>query len=1353
MQGSVALASDGSGVVYTIGDAFQSLRAGTTTSETFTYTMADAAGAQSTATVTMVIAGTNDAPVAVNDNVSTHEDQSLMIQIVANDTDVDTGDTMQLVSIDRTGTTGSTAFASAGGVPMVYYNPSQALKAGETATDSFKYTIRDSAGALATATVTIQVTGANDAPVAMGDSATVSANSGQITIDVLANDTDLDAGDTKAVTWIDGSGRPATFVLVMIYGVGAPLAVPAIPAIKGSIEIAPGGQGILYSPGHALDYLAAGQSVVETIFYSMQDSAGAASGSQLLITVTGVNDGPTAANDTALIAKNSGPVTLNVLANDIDPDAGDTKSVLSLDTTGTQGTVTIAPGGGNVVYTVGTAFQYLAEGETATDTFSYTMKDTAGVTSTAQVTVTISGTNNAPTAVADTASATENGAAISINVLANDTDADIGDTRKVLSVDNTGTVGLASVASGGGSVTYTIGSAFQSLAAGVQATDTFTYTMADSGGAQSTASVTVTVTGINDAPIAVANTATVQEDGGPVTLNVLANDIDVDAGDTLSLFSLTTTGLKGTAVMDGSNIVYTPYQTLRAGQTATDTFSYKVVDSAGAQSATATVTMTVVGANDAPVANPNVATVTEDVPTTILVLANDTDVDVGDTKRVVSVDNTGLKGVVSIATNGTGIVYTSGSAFQHLLTGQTATETFNYTMADSAGATSTSSVTVTINGVTDGVTARNDTAATHEDSGPIVINVLANDYNGDLNPTGQMTITSINGAGQLGGLTIIGTYGVGVGSIFAGFPRLLGDAIISPDGHSIIYTPLQNLNAGETGVDQFLYTITGSNGGSSTAVVTVTVTGANDAPVAVNDSANIAVDSAPITIDVLANDTDLDTIVNSPLQQAPFEFPDGGMVWDPTPRDIPDTKIVVAVNDSGLQGSVAIAAGGTGIVYTVGGTLLNLGYGQSAVETFTYTMQDGAGAQSTATVTVHVNGVNHAPVAVADTAAAIENGAPVTINVLANDTDPDTAAGDTLSVIAVNSAGLQGTAAINGGNVVYTIGNAFQSLRAGVTATETFSYTIADSAGAQSSANVVVTVTGVNDAPTAVANAYSISEDSGPVALTVLANDTDVDAGDTKTVTAVNTAGLQGTAVVSGDGASVIYTVSSAFQSLMSGQTATESFTYTMRDSTGALSTAAVTITIIGADEPVIYINPPTTGTGPYPGTSGDDVMSGTGGADTMYGQAGDDEIAAGEGADSIFGGADDDTISGDGGNDTINGGMGRDDLTGGAGADTFRFYLASESTLIDFDRIRDFKAAEGDKIDLSLIDANTLLGDNNAFTLAGSFTGVAGQLIYGTTASGYLVQGDVNGDAVADIAIEVRLVGSSSLSGADFIL
>ncbi len=117
--------------------------------------------------------------------------------------------------------------------------------------------------------------------------------------------------------------------------------------------------------------------------------------------------------------------------------------------------------------------------------------------------------------------------------------------------------------------------------------------------------------------------------------------------------------------------------------------------------------------------------------------------------------------------------------------------------------------------------------------------------------------------------------------------------------------------------------------------------------------------------------------------------------------------------------------------------------------------------------------------------------------------------------------------------------------------------------------------------------------------------------------------------------------------------------------------------------------------------------------ADVIFGQAGDDDITAGGGNDTIFGGgADDDSIDGGDGNDTINGGTGRDDLTGGKGADIFKYYLANESTVAGFDRIRDFNASEGDKIDLSLIDASTVVGDNNAFVFSTSFTGMAGQLI-----------------------------------------
>ncbi len=110
--------------------------------------------------------------------------------------------------------------------------------------------------------------------------------------------------------------------------------------------------------------------------------------------------------------------------------------------------------------------------------------------------------------------------------------------------------------------------------------------------------------------------------------------------------------------------------------------------------------------------------------------------------------------------------------------------------------------------------------------------------------------------------------------------------------------------------------------------------------------------------------------------------------------------------------------------------------------------------------------------------------------------------------------------------------------------------------------------------------------------------------------------------------------------------------------------------------------------------------------ADIVYGEAGDDEISSGGGADSIFGGLGRDTINGGAGNDIISGGADRDDLTGGAGADIFRYYLASESTVAAFDRIRDFNDAEGDKIDLSLIDASTVVGENNAFVVTASFTG-----------------------------------------------
>ena len=125
-----------------------------------------------------------------------------------------------------------------------------------------------------------------------------------------------------------------------------------------------------------------------------------------------------------------------MLANDTDPDAGDTLTVQSVDTTGTLGTVTITNAGADVSYDPNGQFEALNAGETDTDTFTYTVSDGNGGTDTATVTITITGVtdgggNTPPTAVDDVDTVSEDGPAIGVDVLANDTDPDAGDTLTV----------------------------------------------------------------------------------------------------------------------------------------------------------------------------------------------------------------------------------------------------------------------------------------------------------------------------------------------------------------------------------------------------------------------------------------------------------------------------------------------------------------------------------------------------------------------------------------------------------------------------------------------------------------------------------------------------------------------------------------------------------------------------------------------------------------------------------------------------------------------------------------------------------------------------------------------------------
>ena len=162
-------------------------------------------------------------------------------------------------------------------------------------------------------------------------------------------------------------------------------------------------------------------------------------------------------------------------------------------------------------------------------------------------------------------------------------------------------------------------------------------------------------------------------------------------------------------------------------------------------------------------------------------------------------------------------------------------------------------------------------------------------------------------------------------------------------------------------------------------------------------------------------------------------------------------------------------------------------------------------------------------------------------------------------------------------------------------------------------------------------------------------------------------------------------------------------------------------------------------------------AIDGTGNSlhNSISGNASSNILSGLDGWDFLFGYGGNDSLWGDAGNDTLYGGAGADMLRGGTGADWFVFESAADTTDgVLHDHVMDFSSAEGDRIHLSGIDANSTVAGNQAFTYigAGAFSGTAGQLNY----VGGFVQGDTNGDRVADFMIEVN---AFSLSATDFFL
>ena len=1170
--GSLTLNPDGSWT-YTLDNAsnlVQSLGDGQTRIETFPVALSDG----TTSTITITVVGTNDPAIVTPGLGTVVEDTQLTTGGTLVMTDADAGETGFRPQPVVAGLYGVFALDTAGNWTYTLNNANptvQALGVGETLTETFPVATLD--GTPSTVTVTIQ--GTNDGPIALPDTAATNEDV-PVTFAVLGNDSDPD-GDVLTVT-------------------GA-----TVDPTKGTVTVNPDGT-LTFTP-------ASNVNGPVTITYTISDGHGGTTTTTATVNIAPIADPAILGTGTGTVKEDTpAQTTASGTLSIIDPDAGQATFQPQTNVAGTYGTFSVATTGAwtYAIDNTKPVVQALKEGESKTETF--TVQSIDGTTTT--VTINVVGTNDGPVASPDTASTNED-VPVTFAVLGNDSDPD-GDVLTVTGATVDPTKGTVTV-NPDGTLSFT-------PAANVNGPVAITYTIADGHGGTTTATATVNIAPIADPAILGTGTGTVKEDTpAQNTASGTLSIVDPDAGQAAfqpqtnvagayGTFSVATIGA-WTYTVDNTKPVV---QALKEGETKTETFTVQSVDGTPT-----TVTINVVGTNDGPVANNDTASTNEDVPVTFAVLGNDSDPD-GDTVTVTGATVDPTKGTVTVNPDGT---LTFNPAAN--VNGPVA---ITYTISDGHGGTTTATATVNIAPIADPAILGTGTGTVKEDTPA------------QTSASGTLSIIDPD-AGQAAfqpQTNVAGTYGTFSVATTGAWTYTVDNT--KPN--------VQALKEGETKTETF--TVQSVDG--TTTTVTINVVGTNDGPVANNDTATTKEDT-PVTFAVLGNDGDPDgdtltvigatvdpslgTVVvnpdgtltltfkpainyNGPVE-IQYTISDGhggtataiatvtvepmpdtailgtgaGTVQEDTPAQTTATGTLTIIdpdageavfqpqtNVAGTYGTFSVGAGGAWI-YTIDNSLpavQALKETDSKLEVFTVKSADG----TETTVTITVKGTNDGPVAQPDTATTNED-VPVTFAVLGNDSDPD---GDTVTVTGATVDPTKGTVTVNpDGTLTFTPAT-------NVSGQVVISYTISDGHGGTSTSTATIVVAPVNDAPVAVADTNTTTEDT-PITSTapgVLANDTDPDSptltvtgalvGTTGTFSAVSGAGLTlagtyGTLVIHTDG-SYTYTPGAAAQALNTGTTVQDVFSY--RASDGALtSTATLTINVTGAND-AAQINGPLAG-------------------------------------------------------------------------------------------------------------------------------------------------------------------------------
>jgi len=988
--------------------------------------------------------------------------------------------------------------------------------------------------------------------------------------------TDLDMNDVHLVS---ATGTPLNGVL------------GSLTAVKNTESTSTGAAGKLtwtYTVADAaVEYLAAGQTKVESFTITLDDQHDGIITKQINVTVAGTNDAPVvAALDVTAAVTEIGIADGNLSDSGIisftDADLADVHSLSAVTpSAGTLGTLTASVsadttgnGAGGAVtwsYSVAaSAVEYLAVGETKTETFTFNVLDGHGGSVSRTVSVTVTGTNDAPVitnAESQLLGSVKEDDSLSISGQLSASDVDHG-ASQTWSVQNSavGTYGSIAVDAATGQWTYTLNNNadnVQALAAGESHDESFTIRVDDGQGGSVDQTVTITVNGTNDAAVLSSTTANLTESNAALTTSGTLTISDIDSAATF-VAQVNQVGSYGTFNV-GTNGAWTyaansAHNEFVAGATYTDTFAVTSADGTATS-----VTVNILGTNDAAV----LSTATTNLTETNAALATSGTLTISDVDSAAAfVAQTGVAGsygTFNIGTDGAW-TYVAGSAHNEFVAGATYTDTFAVTSADGTA----TSVKVNILGTNDAAVLSTATANLTETDAA-------------LTTSGALTVSDVDSAATFVARTgVVGSYGTFNIGTNGAWTYTAGNA------HN-------EFAAGTTYTDTFAVT---SADGTATSV-TVNILGTNDAPVFVSTGALL----------------DFNGSVNLANYQG---YSLSGFNWYPYAYGDGDNSMAYTYQNMNISGTV------DGIIKRVDGADFSL----DSLRASSYIYQ---GDYHTTTMTGYNNGVLVANQTIslipgvyqtfafgsgwsnvdevrfdsgyyytfldnvvlsqgnAQANSVTEQITPIanlSVSNVLNFSDADltdvhlvsssgTPIGNVLgSLSAVKTADTTGTGV--GGKLTWTYtvsASAVEYLATGQTKVESFNITVNDQHGGIITKQIDVVITGTNDAPvvtnTAAALVGSVKEDASLIAVGQLSA-TDVDQGSVLTWSVQgNATGTYGAITVDNTG-KWVYTLNNNaanVQALAAGESHNDVFTVRVTDDKGAFVDQSVTVTANGSNE------------------------------------------------------------------------------------------------------------------------------------------------------------------------------------------